>query len=257
MTVMTNDIDDFLDNLKQDYIESTDDRLEDVSGLINEMHGLKDENPPQMMDVKRHIHTIKGNGTSFGLPSLTLLAHALEDYMETAAEIGSPRLNNIQVFVDAMRRIVDVGDGPAPDEMADIIRNLPLKRSESPANADLKGLKVLMFMPKGIQRKIIGKELSRFGFDVANAETFADAMNLTLVHNPALVIASMHSEPVTGLEFAQMLTIPAKLSNTSFLLMTAGTIEENLPANTTCIHKGPQFSLDFIQFLRNHDFKAS
>ena len=257
MNSTTDDLDDFLENLKQDFIESADDRLDDVSNLINQMYGIKDDNPVEMIDVKRHIHTIKGNGTSFGLPSLSVLAHALEDYMETASEIGKARLNNIQVFVDAMRRIVDVGDGPTAEETAAIIRELPIKRSESFANSALKGLKVLMYMPQGIQRKIIGKELSRFGFDVTNAETFTQAIDMALVHNPTLVIASMHTEPVTGLEFAEMLNVPAKLTNTSFLLMTAGDLEDDLPANTTCIRKGAQFSIDFIQFLRNHDFKTS
>jgi len=42
-------------------------------------------------------------------PAITMIAHALEDYIETAGKVGPDHLPAIQAYTDAIRVIADHG----------------------------------------------------------------------------------------------------------------------------------------------------
>ena len=49
-------------------------------------------------------------------PAITMIAHALEDYIETAGKVGPDHLPAIQAYTDAIRVIADHGENPGDSE---------------------------------------------------------------------------------------------------------------------------------------------
>lgn len=247
------DLEMILADMRQEFIESSEDRLDEVEEAISRLLAKKGKPEYEFLEIKRHVHSIKGMGGSFGFSSVTLWAHALEDYLETAKDIGVDQLWDVQLFVDRIRDILDNGVDVDGHVVADTLKRLPL-RGVKRDRTDLKeGLSVLLLMPKGIQRKIVGRELTTFGFKVIIAETSLQAIDLGLIHRPDVVISSMVLDRMSGLELAHVFNSIASTAHQKCLVITAsdevGIAAEDLPDNVRIVHKGLNFSRDLIGFL--------
>lgn len=246
------DLEMILADMRQEFLESCEDRLTEIEAALARMRSKQGNKENDASDLKRHVHSIKGGGGSFGFSSLTLLAHALEDYLETSREIGPDQVFNIQLFIDRMQGIVDSAVNPSDDETASVIRGLPLRglkknpRLESPTV-------VLLLMPKGIQRKIMSRELAAFGFKLVIANGSMEAIDLALVHKPEIVISTMQIDRLTGLELGRVLATLDATKHARMLLMTADgrrSLEgQEIPHSIMVQKKGTNFSETLIRFL--------
>ena len=253
------ELDMILADMRQEFIESCEDRLDNVEETL--ALGISGHRKIEdvILDVKRNIHSVKGLGTSFGFSSVSLLAHASEDYIETSADPRTETLQDIQLYIDRIREILDSGIDPGDDKTAEIIHSLPLFGRET-ASKSLRGqdIRLLFLMPKGIQRKIIGRELSSFGFKVVIAETGISAIDLAITHKPDIIISSMVVGRLSGIELANIFNSIETTFHSRFLLVTASDPSEQkfeaLPKGTTILRKGMNISKDLYQFLRDNSF---
>lgn len=247
------DLEMILADMRQEFIESSEDRLDEVEEAISRLLANKGKAEYEFLEIKRHVHSIKGMGGSFGFSSVTLWAHALEDYMETAKDIGVDQLWDIQLFIDRIRDILEGGVDVDGATVADGIKRLPLRGVKRDRTGLKEGLSVLLLMPKGIQRKIVGRELTTFGFKVIIAENSLQAIDLGLIHRPEVVISSMVLDRMSGLELANVFNSINTTSHHKCLVITASDEleeeEEGLPDNVRIVHKGLNFSRDLITFL--------
>ena len=83
------DLEMILADIRQDFIESTRDKLELVEDEIEALRSGSDGTERNILEIKRIIHSIKGAGGSFGFPTVTVIAHRLENYIS-----GVPGLNH-------------------------------------------------------------------------------------------------------------------------------------------------------------------
>ena len=65
---------------------------------------------------------------------------------------------------------------------------------------------MLLVMPTGTQRKIIGKELAACGFQIANVHTPVDAIKYAADHKTDIIIASQIMEQMGRREIACVLS---------------------------------------------------
>ncbi len=163
-------------DMRQEFIETAEDRLDEIEQSVANLLSGGRNIDCEMLDIKRNIHSIKGLGGSFGFSSMTLWAHALEDYLETTRDIGADQLADVQLFVDRMREIIESGENPDDETTSMAIRTLRLKGRKRDRTGLKDGTSVMLLMPKGIQRKIIGRELITFGFDIIIAESSMQAI---------------------------------------------------------------------------------
>ncbi len=247
------DLEMILADMRQEFIESSEDRLDEVEGSVSRL--LADAGRPdhEQLEIKRHVHTLKGTGGSFGFPAITVWCHALEDYLETIKELGVDQLWDVQLFIDRIRDVLESGLNPDDMEVAAAVKGMPLRglsRERSPLKA---GMSVMLLMPKGIQRKIISRELTTFGFKVIIAESSLSAVDLAITLRPDVVISSHVLDRISGLELARVLGAIEATSHHKFLLMTAsdeiGADLGGLPDHVTVVRKGRGFSADLIKFL--------
>ena len=105
-------------------------------------------------------------------PAITMIAHALEDYIETASKVGLDHLPAIQAYTDAIRVIADHGENPGDSETTEILRALPhsgtVTVNATPTDQITRDIGFLLVLPKGLQRRIIGEGLASCGFRSAS-----------------------------------------------------------------------------------------
>ena len=247
-----------LEDMKSEFIEGTNDRLDEADRAIaNLLAGRGDWNN-NLLDVKRIVHSIKGGGKTFGFPTISMIAHGLEDYLETAGSVDRQEIEDAQFYVDRIREILDMGANPDEETASRILHGLPTKRCRSRLS---NVTNVLLLMPKGLQRKIIGQELTSFGFRVAIAETSLGAIDRALTLKPDLVVASMVLDRISGPDLARVFAGIGALSRTKVLLLTASELDDehlaDVPDDVTVIRKGATFARDFMAYLRAEGLTAT
>lgn len=156
-------LDAVMRGLRLDFITNCQDMLGNIDELIVRMRAM-DRRDEAFMEIRRIIHSIKGQGGTFGFPLITHIAHMLEDYIETLLEISPPALNDIQTFIDRISAVLDSPTTPDETETESILEALPNVQAKEFTDQIVKDLRALVVMPKGIQRKIIGQELVSCGF---------------------------------------------------------------------------------------------
>jgi chemotaxis protein histidine kinase CheA len=250
-------IEAILDEVRGEFIEITGERLTTVDDIISALIAAPEENQHQLLDLQRHIHSIKGQGTTFDFPTVSDVAHRLEDYIETSAKLDKNSLLGMQVFVDVIRRIIESRNNPTPNEVSRIISELPVTASSAPETTQtpIDEVRILLVMPKGAQRKIIGKELAACGFHIVNSDTPVDALRIAIAQAPNIVIASRVMEEMSGIEFAQVMNVIEATRKCRVVIATSSDITDKdaktIPEGTAFIHKGGYFIQELTDQLDN------
>ena len=207
-------------------------------------------------EILRHIHTIKGCGGTFGFPAITMIAHALEDYIETAGKVGPDHLPAIQAYTDAIRDIAGHGENPGDNETTKILRGLPVCGTVTvnaiATDQTPRDIGFLLVLPKGLQRRIIGEELASCGFRISLAENAIQAIEIAIANPPHIIAASMVNEDMSGVELARVFKAIEVTENAKFLLMTSSGDTDpealGLSADARVVRKGDKF----IEDMTNH-----
>lgn len=241
--------------LALEFIENSSDSIDIIDTILTDLMKGKDGD---FLELQRRVHSIKGGGGTFGFPAITLIAHALEDYIETS-RIESVRIDNnhlqaIQIYADAIHDILDKGINPDDAETTEILRRLPVN-AQAIAFGDLtpQDIGFLLVMPKGLQRRIIGEELASCGFRVNTAQNAVLAIEIGIANPPDIIAANMFIEDMTGVELARVFKTIDATSKAKFLLLTSSETGNaktiGLPLNAKIVHKGPTFSKELTDHL--------
>ncbi|NQV83952.1 MAG: Hpt domain-containing protein [Rhodospirillales bacterium] len=250
-------VDAILKQLSVEFRESCEDSLVIVDNALTRLMDGSGDWDEDFPEVLRRIHSIKGGGGTFGFPAITMIAHALEDYIETAGTVGSEHLPAIQVYCDTIRDIADTGVNPGDSETTEILRALPVSGSVA-VNAitteqKTREIGFLLVLPKGLQRRIIGEELASCGFRVSLAETALQAIEIALANPPDIFAASRFNEDMTGIELARVFKAIDALSDAKFLLMTSADETDpktlGLSNDARVARKGDKFTEDMTNHL--------
>lgn len=245
------DLSQALARLRQEYLESTIDKIDEIDSFLEAMRGRAGNWSAMLLEVQRYVHTIKGSSASFGFPTVGHIAHRLEDYLETVREIDERELSDVQIYIDRMREIIEKGSNPSDDDGALLLRALPsIGRTVAPVSSfstqQVREIGVVFVMPKTVQRKIVAMELASCGFHLSMVETGIQAIESVLASRPDIVVASQELKDMTGVELARLLKVLKATRRTRFILMTSLSPGDprlsELPPETAVVHKGINFS---------------
>lgn len=247
-------LDTILNEVRNEFIENTSERLITVDNLISDMlEGVGTDE--SMVDLQRHIHSIKGQGATFDFPFVSDVAHRLEDYIETSAELDKTTLLNVQKFVDIIRGIVESGNDPSADEAKEILSALPVTAAAAPETGQtpIDEVRIMLVMPKGAQRKIMGKELAACGFHIMNSDTPIDALRLAINQNPNIIIVSRVMEEMSGIEFSRITNILQATRDCHIVIATANNMAQSdldsIAEGTAIVKKGASFIDELTDYL--------
>lgn len=234
------DIQEAIEGMKGEFLA---DCLEHLDGSDQSLNNIINKCGPferHLVDLTRRVHSIKGTAGTFGFPSITTIAHKLEDYIEVSLNIHDC-INEIQIFLDVMRDVAESGVNPTNGAYSQILANLPRAHSKIDAVHPTRNVDILLAMHRDVQRKIIGQELSSCGFGTSFVESGVNAISSIIEHRPDIVISSVVLEDMSGIDLARALEGIKASRDIHFILLSSSnnisTEVAELPANATAIHK--------------------
>lgn len=247
------DLEKALARLKQEFIESSGDRLDEIDGAIDRIFKGTGDRESDFMQMQRDIHSIKGSAGTYGFNAVTVIAHRLEDYVESTRRLTNKQLGDVQVYIDHIRQIMESGVNPDEEKTQGILKNLPSSTKASVSDQERRYVTVLLVMPKGIQRKLIGTELASCGFEISFSENPIEAIKLAVSIKPNIIVSSTEFPDINGVELANIFKVIRATKKAAFVLTTShepdSPILADLPKGTEIIHKGGDFAEELTDCL--------
>jgi len=248
------DMEMLLADMRFEFIEETRDRLERVEWQIRQIESRQGKLEDTLLELKRDIHSVKGSAAPFGFPTITKIAHGLEDYLETTGDVTNVVAEDLRIFIDTIADVLDSGDEPDDQLKEMMLKGLPSGRTQSGLQRLSRGTIVLL-MPRGVQRKIIGQELAQLGFMVTILDNPVEAIDTILVLRPDFMITTMIQSSLSGLEMARVLSVIEATKNLKVAILSSflpGDVDipVDLPGTAVVIHKGPDMTRNLMAFLK-------
>lgn len=244
-----------MERLSQEFRESCRDKLEAATRVLERAHdGTAVE--ADTLEFRRDIHTIKGQGGTFGFAAISLIAHKLEDYLESSDNIHPGDVPNVQRYLDVMGSIVDAGENPSPEATEKILRALPA-HAPRPGTAAIskqatRRINVLLVMPRGLWRRLVSHELASCGFNLSYAETGLDAIRIALAMPPDIIVSTMELPDLTGVDLAKVVRALPTTARARFAILTSHDetdVRAKAPKETAIIGKNRNFTDQLVAAL--------
>lgn len=247
----------FTAKLRREYAESAGDRLERLDELIDRLY-MGAGTDADVSEIQREVHSLKGSAGTFGFPAVTAVAHRMEDYIETSQTFDGAHLNALQAYMDAVRSLIGAEREPDSEALRKLLEDLPSNARPDRLSQGFTGQKVkeihtLLVMPRGIQRKIIGTELTSCGFRVSVADQGIDAIARALVEPPDIVLTAMELSDMSGGELTQVFLALERLRASRLIVLTSYDATapkvRALPDGVAVVRKGEPFIEDLSRCL--------
>lgn len=231
-----------------DCLENLDDADEAINGMVVGGEGFS----VHLDNFLRQIHSIKGTAGTFGFPSISAVAHRVEDFIE-ALKNTSAHISEIQIFVDRMREIAESGSNPDADDCTRLLAALPRANMRIATVRPSREINVLLVMHRNVQRKIIGQELSSCGFGISFVATGVDAISSVLESSPDIIISSVVLEDMTGMDLARALDGIEAIDDGHFILLSSSPVSNEelvkLPDHVAIVDKGTGYAESLTEHL--------
>ena len=230
---------DILMQLREEFLGHSQTRVETLDACIASLLAPADGGADCLVEFRREVHNLKGAGGSFGFPSISLIAHRLEDYLSSAGNPTVRQLGDLQVFVDRLSSIID--DGVEPDDEATnaILRLLPVHTVFDPSEVVQRDVEVLLVIPSRAIGHIVSRELQACGYRVITAQTPSVAFDMVVKMRPDMIIASAVLNPVSGIDLVRAFTAMTLSENIPIAVLTSFAHNHQdilrLPAGTAII----------------------
>ncbi|HEC91015.1 MAG TPA: hypothetical protein ENI55_05050 [Alphaproteobacteria bacterium] len=261
-----------IESLRGEFLSDCLDHLERANEAIEGMAAAGGDGKTYLKQIQHNVHTIKGTGGSFGFPSISRIAHALEDFMEAHPDILADWLG-IEGHLDEIRRIAASGIDVAGEDLARIMDALPKAhrrkaalsapsappvRSRLAAVRPVREVNVLLVMAKGVQRKIVGQELTSCGFGISFVDSGVAAIAVALARKPDMIASSMVLDDMTGADLARAIAGIETIKDIRFVLMIstrAGKLKAvGLPDGVAVVAKDHSYVEELTELLMEWGF---
>lgn len=253
-------MDDVYLTLQSEFLDEARDRLGEMEECLNDAYTGQIESSEALIKLRREAHTLKGMGNAFGFPLITVLTHRLEDYLSNLIEPTAENSMDIQYYIDRTWDIVRRGENPADDETKEILRALPVFRSQQNANADELDTEILLVCDsKTIGRKI-GTDLTAYGFRIINTSSALDAISMAVSMRPDIIIASDVMKGLSGFDLVRALSAMHATKDIPLAVFTSFDLEHPevlaLADKIPVVHLGPDVSDELTLALTELEYQT-
>lgn len=239
-----------LAEIRQEFLETAAERLGRIERLLYS-DDPADEDP--LLTVYREVHSLKGSGGTFGLASLSLVCHRLEDYLTGLSAIDETGARDVVAFLDLLRDIVEQGEDPTAEALRARLRELPLHRASELDVASPLDIEILLVTPSNAVGRLVARDLRACGCRVTAVDSPWKAIQLTVCTQPDLVITSVVMNGLGGTDLARALGAMAATERIPVAVLTS--FSENhralagLAPETPVIRMGQAFRDDLTNLL--------
>jgi CheY-like chemotaxis protein/HPt (histidine-containing phosphotransfer) domain-containing protein len=224
--------------LRADFLADARERLDAI-----EASAMASGEADTLLTIRREAHSVKGLAGSLGFPSITLIAHRLEDFTAEMARLSEENARDVLAYVDCLRTIVDAGRDPGDSKTSALLRSLPAHSGRGHADfqvGEARQVEVLLVAPGRAVRRMITGELRSLGFRVSTASSPWQALEMAARTQPDLVITSAVMDELSGIDLARAMRAISVTKTLPLALLTsfdAGHPDmARLPADIAVVH---------------------
>ncbi len=196
----------FVDDMADEYRADTLTRLARVSLTLDELARAGAPDEDLLGEIKSHAHSIKGASKTFGFTGLSVVAHAMDDFLRNLDLDGGlvflddlERLNNLMISVTSASDIISQKTGEK------MLSDLDLPMDNHGKGTHAKGQAIaLLIMARGDERNAMARTLEILGLGVLTARDGVQAIELATVRRPDIIITTLHSDRLSAPELVQV-----------------------------------------------------
>ena len=233
-------VDKIAANLSQEFLVDAADTLGQLGILVSETIGGNVDGGYALSTIRREMHTLKGLGSSFGYPSLSVIAHRLENYMLDLETLEKRQLEDILKFLDRMQEIAENGDEPDDERVSQIVRALPAKGAAKEDFQAVSDQEILLIAGSRIVGLAVEGELAKRGYRVVTIDSPIAAFEMAIRTRPDMIIASALMDKISGVDLARALKAMTPTRDIPFALLTSFDASHpelrNLPEDVALVH---------------------
>ncbi len=212
---------EIVEGLRQSFLDDSVDRISKMQQCLNGEPPNGRDTPDAFYDFRRELHSLKGTGSALGFPSISLIAHHLEDYLEQITETQFIGNSDIQTFVDRVGEIIEAGVEPDEKECRTILRGLPRYGRQTDAEVRAsKGDIVLVSSARTIRHKV-RRELEAFRFRVITVPDPIEAIPLIVRSEPDIVVCAATLDRLSSFDLIHALVAMPSTAHIPVALLTS------------------------------------
>ena len=238
---------DCFDAANDEYLQEARDDLalfEVLLGNLRTGGNAAEEALPRMTS---EVRKLLGLCTDMGLPLLDLLLRRLDNYITDLGDPNPRQIDDLDVFVDIMRGLLDDEVDNDVDE-AEFVRSLPVRRPVELEDLEHLSIEILLVDPNRTSARIIARDLQNCGYRVAMAQSSFEAIELAVRTRPDIVLSSSVLDDIAGVDLAAALATLPKTKSIPFVLVTSYEPGHpslaGLPESAAVVRKSSQFGED-------------
>jgi len=251
--------DEIVAALRQDFVDDSNDRLVLMEQSMRDAAEGHQDPVDARNDFKRELHSLKGTGSAFGFPFITMMSHRLEDFIGRV-ELEEFGVNpEIQVYLDWIHRVLDRGSDPNEVEWPKIFQELPGYKFETEFGAKEAPLQVVLVSEARTVRHGVRRDLESYGFEVTVFTDSFEAFAFIVKHQPDIVVVAATIDGLSGFDLIHALVSMPTTQRIPTALLTSFDNDHldvlALPKHVPVIRLGAGFKQELAKALSGFEYR--
>lgn len=244
---------DLEDRLRMEFVDDARDRLQRMYESVDRASAGKIVDTEVIAMMRMEVHSLKGSGTAFGFPAVSLVAHRMEDYIGGLTHLSRRQYEDLQTFLDRFSALVDRTEQPALAETNQILRALPTRYIFDIKDVEVRNVEIMVVTPSKVVAKKVGTELAACGFRPITVNDPIESISLAVRMPPDMLIAAMVMDGLSGLDLIRGLYAMSVTRKVKMALLTSLDLDDSklreIPEGVGLIRLGPKFSEDVASVI--------
>lgn len=240
------DMDELLEQLKSEFSDYMSDRLSSIYGALDALKEGRSTGADTLREIRREIHSLKGAGSTFGYPIVSLIAQRMETYVSDLKDLDEKQIGEVQIFADRMAEMAELEDQPDIPATNQIIRRLPTRYEFDITDVEVRDIEIMLVTPNKLVARKATAELGACGFRVNTITDPIEAISIAVRVPPDMIIASAVMDGLGGIDLIRGLQAMSVTSQVPAALMTSMGAEQlkDVPDGVSIIRLGTTFGDD-------------
>ncbi|WP_114391554.1 Hpt domain-containing protein [Oleisolibacter albus] len=240
------DQDDLAEQLIVEFRDDVQDRLGGIYAALGSVAEGQISATDALRDLRREIHSLKGAGTSYGYPIISLIAQRMDTFVQGLKDLDSKQIGQLHVFADRIAEMAERLALPDVTETNQIIRALPVRYEFDITDVEVRDVEVLLVTPNKLVARRVTTELGACGFKVNTVSDPIEAIGIAVRMPPDMVIASAVMDGLGGVDLIRGLHAISVTETVPMALLTSLDADslKGMPPGTAVVRLGPSFQDD-------------
>ncbi|WP_143445817.1 response regulator [Kiloniella majae] len=218
-------MDEGYERLRIEFVDQCQVVTDELENLLNHVYDGNQDVPSAIELIRREMHNLKGQGSVFGYPVISMIAHRLEDYLAKEKTLDIDKINDVNIYLDHIRGIVFRDKLLTEAETNELLRSLPQSgfagHSQLEKKAIVEDVEIMAVTSSKLHRHRLESALSKPGWRLISFGRTLDLLENALASPPNGVIVSGELPLVSGIELARVFQALDKLKHVPVAILTS------------------------------------